>query len=93
MKLIIATAITMLATSAAAQQVCGSRDKIVESLERKYHEQQIAFGVTGSGSVAEVFKSNEGTWTLIHSYPSGTSCLVASGEAWQNIKEDKGKGY
>jgi len=32
-----------------------------------------------------VLVSEAGTWTILVTAPSGTSCAVASGEAWQSL--------
>lgn len=76
----------------SAAPVCGERSKVLSSLAKKYSEEPVAVGVTSSGGVIEVLKAPEGqTWTIIFTYPSGPSCLVSSGEAWQNL-EAKIKG-
>lgn len=80
------------ATSAAP--VCGDRQKVIASLSAKYAEEPVAVGVTANGGVIEVLKSPNGeSWTILFTYPSGPSCLVASGEAWQDLEEKiKGPG-
>ncbi|MDG4721579.1 hypothetical protein [Thalassospira aquimaris] len=76
----------------AASPVCGDRAKVLDSLAKKYSEEPVAVGVTSSGGVIEVLKAPGGqTWTILFTYPNGPSCLVASGEAWQEL-EDKLKG-
>lgn len=84
----------MIATvSAAAAAVCAERDKILATLADKYSEAPVAAGVTADGSVIEVLSAPDGkTWTLIYSYPGGTSCLVASGDAWQSLTPKLVKG-
>jgi hypothetical protein len=37
--------------------------------------------------VIEVLKAPDGkTWTILFTSPNGASCLVASGEAWQELE-------
>ncbi|PKR56332.1 hypothetical protein [Thalassospira lohafexi] len=75
-----------------AQPVCGDRSKVIASLSAKYAEEPVAFGVTKNGGVIEVLKAPDGqTWTILFTYPTGPSCIVASGEAWQEL-EAKLKG-
>jgi hypothetical protein len=39
-----------------------------------------------NGNVLEVLKSDKaGTWTIIVTRPNGMSCVVASGEAWEEL--------
>lgn len=72
----------------SAGPVCGDREKVIASLSAKYAEEPIAVGVTANGGVIEVLKSPNGeSWTILFTYPSGPSCLVASGEAWQDLEE------
>ncbi|KXJ55856.1 MAG: hypothetical protein AXW12_09520 [Thalassospira sp. Nap_22] len=81
-----------LTSWAEAAPVCGDRSKVIDSLAAKYSEEPVAVGVTSNGGVIEVLKAPDGqTWTILFTYPSGPTCLVASGEAWQDL-EDKLKG-
>lgn len=81
-----------LTSEAEASPVCGDRSKVIDSLRAKYSEEPVAVGVTSNGGVIEVLKApDNSTWTILFTYPSGPSCLVASGEAWQDL-EDKLKG-
>lgn len=74
--------------NATAAPVCGDRSKVIDSLSAKYSEEPVAVGVTSNGGVIEVLKAPDGqTWTILFTYPSGPSCLVASGEAWQDLEE------
>jgi len=77
-------------TSTLAQtQQCDQRSKVVDLLAQKYKEAPVAIGVTTSGGMVEVLTSGDGgTWTIILSNPNGTSCLVAHGEGWRNLKYD-----
>ncbi|NIZ01210.1 hypothetical protein [Thalassospira lucentensis] len=83
-----AVAIASPANAQSSSRVCGDRAKVIDSLSAKYSEQPVAVGVTASGGVIEVLKAPDGlTWTILFTYPSGPSCLVASGEAWQELEE------
>ncbi|MHC8493443.1 hypothetical protein ACTU44_12120 [Thalassospira sp. SM2505] len=71
----------------SAGPVCGDRQKVIASLADKYAEEPVAIGVTANGGVIEVLKSPHGeSWTILFTYPSGPTCLVASGEAWQDLE-------
>jgi hypothetical protein len=74
--------LTLLSTPAAAQNVCGPRDDILELLGNRYAETSTAVGLASSGGVIEVLTSDDGgTWTIVVTMPDGTSCVVVSGEA------------
>ena len=78
---------TTATTTATAQGVCGSRKAALEYLERQYRERPRALGLAANNNVVELLVSETGSWTILVSYPSGTSCVVASGEAWANLPE------
>lgn len=70
----------------ASEIVCGSRDAILNSLSREYAEAPQALGLANNGSVIELLTTQDGkTWTILMSKPDGNSCVIAAGEAWENI--------
>ena len=91
--LLMLAAIVFLNTPAAAQSSCGPRDAVVELLGKQFAETTVAVGLASSGGVIEVMASNDGgTWTIVLTMPDGTSCVVASGEAWiEMLRQAKGQ--
>jgi hypothetical protein len=63
--------------------VCGDRDEIVSRLESAYQEKAAAVGMSGNGNVVELYLSQKGSWTLLLTMPTGTSCLIAAGNNWE----------
>lgn len=81
-----------LISEAEASPACGDREKVIASLAAKYSEEPAAYGIAPNGGVVEVLVAPDGsTWTILFTYPSGPTCLVASGENWQDL-EQKIKG-
>ena len=77
---------------AQAQMACEARDKITSTLKKDYAEMPVSAGLDNSGRMIEVFASNNGSWTILITLPSGVSCLLATGESWmrreiKNLKE------
>lgn len=68
---------------ATAHVPCGKRADVVKMLRDSFGETQVAQGLANTGSVAEVFISSKGTWTIVATSPNGLSCLVGAGESWQ----------
>lgn len=61
---------------------------MLERLAARYGESRRAIGLAAEARVVEVFASLEtGTWTILVTLPNGLSCLVASGEAYEEIEE------
>ncbi|GAA6188024.1 hypothetical protein [Litorivita sp. NS0012-18] len=80
----------LAANGAAAQtrQNCGPRDVVVERLASGYGETRQSIGLGANNQVVEVFASDEsGTWTITVTMPSGMTCLVASGQAFEELAE------
>ena len=75
----------LIATDADAQgRVCAKRDKLVAELAKSHGETRQSVGLQRNNGVIETFANVEtGSWTIIVSLPTGVSCLVAAGEAFQ----------
>jgi hypothetical protein len=81
------------ATTASGLPSCGSRPEILKQLSDRFKEAPVALGLAKNGSVIEVLTSDDGeTWTIMVSQPNGSSCLVAVGEGWEELKRVGAKG-
>tara|TARA_Y100000310_G_scaffold344909_1_gene460419 strand:+ start:18295 stop:18603 length:309 start_codon:yes stop_codon:yes gene_type:complete len=83
--MVLAAALFMPQTS-MAQALCGERDNFLTHLGKNHKEAPAAMGVTSSGRVIEVLTSENGSWTIIVTHPNGTSCMLAAGEAWEEVE-------
>lgn len=75
-------------TSAMAgeeRRICGPRDQIIQRLATRFDERQSAIGMTGGGSLVELYVSPDGTWTFVHTTTEGFSCLLAAGQDWEDL--------
>ena len=78
------------ATLAQAQGLsnCAPRERVVERLADKYGETRQSMGLGANNAVVEVFASLEsGSWTITVTSPAGITCLVASGQAFEELAE------
>lgn len=91
-KLILVTTVACLAAvSAQAQQNCAPRDQVLQRLATKYGETRQSIGLGFNNTVIETFASDEtGTWTITATMANGTTCLLASGQAFENLDEATG---
>jgi hypothetical protein len=81
-----------LAQAQQAQQVpCGERDKIRTKLGKDYAERPVSLGLSSNGTLIEVLASKSGSWTMIYTMPDGASCVVATGQSWEDIKPADGR--
>lgn len=79
-------AMSFWAGSASAQKRCATHDGAVAQLAKKYSEKVVGRGLfKGGKTMAELFVSTSGTWTVVVTNTAGTSCIVASGENWFDI--------
>jgi predicted benzoate:H+ symporter BenE len=69
-----------------AQNLCGERVDIIDTLKKRYHEVPVSMGLAGNGGVVEIFASTKGSWTIIVTRPTGVACVVSAGEAWESLK-------
>jgi hypothetical protein len=87
----IAAAALVLAAPAFAQSApggpaCVKRADLIKHLAAKYHEAPAAVGVADNGALLEVFASKSGeTWTVMVTMPNGISCMVATGQQWEDL--------
>ncbi|MFQ5624238.1 MAG: hypothetical protein ACE5FS_12690 [Paracoccaceae bacterium] len=74
------------APPAAAQVSCAQREKIVLKLEKTYGESRTGSGLNGNSSMIEIWASAKtGTWTILMTRPDGISCVMATGQAWEDV--------
>jgi len=81
----------ILASSPAAAGMiyCGARPDVVALLASDFREQPSSVAVTGDGQLLEVLTSEENeTWSIVLTDKRGQSCIVATGEGWQDRKAD-----
>jgi hypothetical protein len=83
--------IAMTAGTATAQGMnrnCAPREAVVSRLATGYGEARQSMGLGANNQVVEIFASKEtGTWTITVTSASGVTCLVASGQAFEELAE------
>jgi len=69
-----------------AQMLCAERAQILEKLAAGYKEAPVAMGLASNGALIEILTHKEGdTWTILATQPNGVSCVMATGESWQDV--------
>ncbi len=89
----VALAAVVTSHSASAQQqqsqqapACVKRTELLSHLSNKFQEAPVAMGVADNGALLEVFSTTDGaTWTVALTMPNGVTCLVATGQSWENV--------
>ena len=81
--------LSLSVNAASAQQNCAPRGVVVDRLAEAFGESRQSIGMAQQGRVVEVFASlDTGTWTITVTLPNGVTCLVASGQSFENLNED-----
>lgn len=69
-------------------QHCAPRDQVVDRLATKYGESRQSMGLGSNNAVMEVFANVDGgSWTITVTMANGMTCLVASGQAFEELAE------
>ncbi len=79
----------ILATQAGwAAGQCAPRAGVLAALSQKYGETRRGIGMAGDAQLMELFASAAtGSWTITVTLPDGTTCLVATGQAFEALSE------
>ena len=75
------------AVGAAQAQNCMPHDGANDKLRGQFGEKVLGRGVSGDGTLVEIFLSPTGTFTVIKTTPKGMSCVVDFGEGWQTLNQ------
>lgn len=70
---------------AAAATACGERTSLLAQLDAKFAEKPQIIGLSADGGVLEILASTGGSWTILITYPKRPTCVIATGQAFENI--------
>lgn len=84
--LVASSLILSLAQTATANPIadviCEPTERMTKKLSQALMSERQAMGLRGPEQVVEVWTDQAGDWTMVITYASGQSCIVAMGEAW-----------
>ncbi|GAA4526800.1 hypothetical protein GCM10023174_13460 [Chelativorans composti] len=83
--LVPAVSVSMPGTAVTQAEICAPRAELAEQLEMQFAETQRAIGLLATDRLMEIFTSAEGSWTILSTDVNGVSCLIAAGEAWDDV--------
>jgi len=75
----------LAASSPIAEVVCAPKAQMERRLTGQMGITRQAMGLRGPEEVMELWTGEDGDWTLVVTYASGSACIVAMGEAWQGV--------
>ncbi len=82
---------TPLAHGQMGDPTCGDRDFVTQRLEQKYGESRQGIGLVGDNKMLELWRSTDGTWTVLMTRTDGVTCIVAAGNSWNEMSEPQPK--
>lgn len=78
----------LMPVAAHAGLPCAPRDAVLEKLSGDYGESRQSIGLGNNNHVVEVFASAQtGSWTITMTRGDGMTCLIASGQAFEQLDE------
>ena len=84
---VLAVAAVPVAASAQGGS-CTAHDDMVRHLAEGWGESRQAIALDSGSAMVEVYaNADTGTWTLTVTQPGGPTCMVASGQAFEMVKE------
>lgn len=67
-------------------QNCAPHASMVAQLVEKYGETRQSIGLTSGNQLVELFASSEtGSWSIIVTRPTGMTCILAAGQAFERV--------
>jgi len=79
-------ALPQAASARFTELVCDDRARLQDQLQTIVGAEPLARGVRDPDAMIEIWiVPGSGDWTIVQNYASGTSCIVAMGEYWEDI--------
>ncbi len=76
-----------IARSPVAEVICEPTSALHNKLETQFGSSRAATGIRDPEQIMEVWTDRRGNWTMVVSYSTGTSCIVAMGQDWVSTSE------
>ena len=79
---------TPLSATPIAEVLCAPTAQMQTRLAQGMGTTRAAVGIRGPEQVMEVWTDARGDWTMVVRYATGTSCIVAMGENWVEMRAE-----
>lgn len=67
-------------------QICRPHAEVEAKLLSDFGERKLGHGISGDGTLVELFAGPSGTFTVVKTSPRGVACIVDFGESWQTLR-------
>lgn len=86
LSVLLAIAIIVIAVPLFADIICAPREAFLQKLHDDYEEVVWGMGLIAEDGYLEVWVNREtGSWTIMITYTDGQSCVLATGEDWEDF--------
>ena len=68
-----------------AQVICAPSEQMMTRLSGRMGSERIATGLRSPEELVEIWTDAQGDWTMVITYSTGKSCIVAMGEHWTEV--------
>ncbi|MEO1536549.1 MAG: hypothetical protein AAFR73_02365 [Pseudomonadota bacterium] len=76
----------VFATTTITDVICYDRETMLQRLQQTHRAERYGRGMRGPDALLEIWSiPSTGEWTLVQTYASGKSCIVAMGEHWEAL--------
>lgn len=65
--------------------ICHKTAQMADRLQSRQGAARAARGAQSPDQILEVWTDDRGGWTLVVTYATGTSCIVAMGSDWESL--------
>lgn len=76
------------AANPIAEVLCAPTDAMKRKLTQQFGTTRHATGLRNPEEIVEIWTDSRGDWTMVITYSSGRSCIVAMGAAWQETRRE-----
>ncbi len=77
---------TAMATTTITDVICYDRETMLLRLKQTHRAEVQGRGMRGPEALLEIWSiPSTGEWTLVQTYASGKSCIVAMGDNWEAL--------
>ncbi len=71
-----------------AEVLCAPTQAMTRKLTEQFGTTRHATGLRSPDEVVEIWTDSGGDWTMVITYSTGRSCIVAMGEYWQETRPE-----
>lgn len=76
----------------ASQSLCADYQAMADHLGTGYGETLRGQGLAGDAAVVSLFRSEDGTFSILVTGADGATCIIAAGRGWTIVVPDKADG-